>query len=102
MLAQTTLRTVLGQDLLDEMLSERKKLSADLPGLLDVQIETWGIAISNVEMRTVELTENMIRAIAVPRSSTPKPSSRQPNPSSMPPESSRGSQPQCNCAICRP
>jgi regulator of protease activity HflC (stomatin/prohibitin superfamily) len=64
MLAQTTLRAVLGQHPLDEMLSERKKLSSDLQNILDVQTETWGIKVSNVEIRTVELTENMIRAIA--------------------------------------
>ena len=64
MLAQTTLRAVLGQHDLDEMLSERKKLSADVQGILDVQTETWGIKVSNVEIRTVELTENMVRAIA--------------------------------------
>ncbi len=64
MLAQTTLRAVLGQHALDEMLSERKKLSSDVQSILDVQTETWGIKVSNVEIRTVELTENMIRAIA--------------------------------------
>lgn len=64
MLAQTTLRAVLGQHELDEMLSERKKLSADVQGILDAQTETWGIKVSNVEIRTVELTENMVRAIA--------------------------------------
>lgn len=64
MLAQTTLRAVLGQHPLDEMLSERKKLSNDLQSILDNQTETWGIKVSNVEIRTVELTENMIRAIA--------------------------------------
>jgi regulator of protease activity HflC (stomatin/prohibitin superfamily) len=64
MLAQTTLRAVLGQHDLDEMLSERKKLSADVQGILDAQTETWGIKVSNVEIRTVELTENMVRAIA--------------------------------------
>jgi regulator of protease activity HflC (stomatin/prohibitin superfamily) len=64
MLAQTTLRAVLGQHPLDEMLSERKKLSQDLQGILEGQTEVWGIKISNVEIRTVELTENMIRAIA--------------------------------------
>ena len=64
MLAQTTLRAVLGQHELDEMLSERKKLSADVQGILDTQTETWGIKVSNVEIRTVELTENMVRAIA--------------------------------------
>jgi regulator of protease activity HflC (stomatin/prohibitin superfamily) len=64
MLAQTTLRAVLGQHELDEMLSERKKLSADVQAMLDAQTETWGIKVSNVEIRTVELTDNMVRAIA--------------------------------------
>jgi regulator of protease activity HflC (stomatin/prohibitin superfamily) len=64
MLAQTTLRAVLGQHDLDEMLSERKKLSADVQTMLDAQTETWGIKVSNVEIRTVELTDNMVRAIA--------------------------------------
>jgi regulator of protease activity HflC (stomatin/prohibitin superfamily) len=64
MLAQTTLRAVLGQHELDEMLSERKKLSTDVQAILDTQTETWGIKVSNVEIRTVELTDNMVRAIA--------------------------------------
>src|SRR5271155_1768319 len=64
MLAQTTLRAVLGQHDLDEMLSERKKLSADVQSILDAQTEIWGIKVSNVEIRTVELTDNMVRAIA--------------------------------------
>ncbi len=64
MLAQTTLRAVLGQHELDEMLAERKKLSADVQSILDSQTENWGIKVSNVEIRTVELTENMVRAIA--------------------------------------
>jgi len=64
MLAQTTLRAVLGQHELDEMLSERKKLSTDIQSILDSATETWGIKVSNVEIRTVELTENMVRAIA--------------------------------------
>ena len=51
MLAQTTLRAVLGQHELDEMLSERKKLSADVQSILDAQTETWGIKVSNVEIR---------------------------------------------------
>jgi hypothetical protein len=63
MLAQTTLRAVLGQHELDEMLSERKKLSADVQSILDAQTETWGIKVSNVVIRTVELTDNMVRAI---------------------------------------
>ena len=64
MLAQTTLRAVLGQHELDEMLSDRKKLSTDVQSIIDAQTETWGIKVSNVEIRTVELTENMVRAIA--------------------------------------
>ena len=64
MLAQTTLRAVLGQHELDEMLSERKKLSTDVQAILDTQTEIWGIKVSNVEIRTVELTDNMVRAIA--------------------------------------
>ena len=64
MLAQTTLRAVLGQHELDEMLSERKKLSVDVQSILDAQTETWGIKVSNVEISTVELTDNMVRAIA--------------------------------------
>ena len=64
MLAQTTLRAVLGQHELDEMLSERKKLSSDVQAILDTQTEIWGIKVSNVEIRTVELTDNMVRAIA--------------------------------------
>ena len=64
MLAQTTMRAVLGQHDLDQMLSERKKLSADVQEILDAQTETWGIKVSNLEIRTVDLTENMVRAIA--------------------------------------
>ena len=64
MLAQTTLRAVLGQHELDEMLSERKKLSSDVQSILDAQTELWGIKVSNVEIRTVELSDNMVRAIA--------------------------------------
>ena len=64
MLAQTTLRAVLGQHELDEMLSERQKLNADVQAIVDAQTEAWGIKVSNVEIRTVELTENMVRAIA--------------------------------------
>ncbi|MBB2206054.1 slipin family protein [Gluconacetobacter takamatsuzukensis] len=64
MLAQTTLRAVLGQHELDEMLAERKKLSTDVQSILDSQTENWGIKVSNVEIRTVELTDNMVKAIA--------------------------------------
>lgn len=63
-LAQTTLRSVLGQHELDEMLSERDKLNADIQKILDTATDTWGIKVSNVEIKHVDLDESMIRAIA--------------------------------------
>ena len=63
-LAQTTLRSVLGQHDLDEMLSEREKLNSDIQGILDEQTDAWGIKVSNVEIKHVDLDESMIRAIA--------------------------------------
>ncbi len=63
-LAQTTLRSVLGKHELDEMLSARDKLSLDIRELLDVQAEGWGIKISSVQMKHIDLDESMIRAIA--------------------------------------
>ncbi|MCL7487721.1 MAG: slipin family protein [Desulfobulbaceae bacterium] len=63
-LAQTTLRSVLGQHDLDEMLTEREKMNADLQEIIDKQTDAWGIKVSNVEIKHVDLNENMIRAIA--------------------------------------
>lgn len=63
-LAQTTLRSVLGQHDLDEMLAEREKLNADIQRILDEQTAAWGIKVSNVELKHVDLDESMIRAIA--------------------------------------
>ena len=63
-LAQTTLRSVLGQHDLDELLSERDKLNADIQRILDDQTDTWGIKVTNVEIKHVDLDESMIRAIA--------------------------------------
>jgi regulator of protease activity HflC (stomatin/prohibitin superfamily) len=63
-LAQTTLRSVLGQHELDEMLAEREKLNTDIQAILDEQTEAWGIKVSNVEIKRVDLNESMIRAIA--------------------------------------
>ncbi len=63
-LAQTTLRSVLGQHELDEMLAEREKLNADIRRILDEQTDAWGIKVSNVEIKHVDLDESMIRAIA--------------------------------------
>jgi len=63
-LAQTTLRSVLGGHELDEMLSERDKLNTDIQDILDKQTDIWGIKISNVEIKHIDLDESMIRAIA--------------------------------------
>jgi len=63
-LAQTMLRSVLGKHQLDDMLSEREKLNLDIQLALDAQTDTWGIKVSNVEIKQVDLTESMIRAIA--------------------------------------
>ena len=63
-LAQTTLRSVLGQHELDDMLAERDKLNADVRAILDKQTDNWGIKVSNVEIKHVDLDESMIRAIA--------------------------------------
>ena len=63
-LAQTTLRSVLGKHELDEMLSERDRLNADIQGILDKQSDPWGIKVSNVEIKHVDIDESMVRAIA--------------------------------------
>ena len=63
-LAQTTLRSVLGQHELDEMLAERERLNADIQSVLDKQTDAWGIKVSNVEIKHIDLNESMIRAIA--------------------------------------
>jgi len=63
-LAQTTLRAVLGKHELDELLSEREKLNLDIQAILDSQTNAWGIKVSNVEIKHVDLNETMVRAIA--------------------------------------
>jgi regulator of protease activity HflC (stomatin/prohibitin superfamily) len=63
-LAQTTLRSVLGKHDLDEMLAERDKLNTDIQEVLDRQTDAWGIKVSNVEIKRIDLDESMIRAIA--------------------------------------
>ena len=63
-LAQTTLRSVLGQHQLDELLAERDKLNDDIQRLLDAQTEAWGIKVANVEIKHVDLDSSMVRAIA--------------------------------------
>src|SRR3989475_12978106 len=63
-LAQTTLRAVLGKHELDELLAEREKLNIDIQRTLDTQTDAWGIKVSNVEIKHVDLNESMVRAIA--------------------------------------
>ncbi len=63
-LAQTTLRSVLGQHELDEMLAERDRLNSDVQKILDAQTDGWGIKVSTVEIKRVDLDESMVRTIA--------------------------------------
>lgn len=63
-LAQTTLRSVLGQHELDEMLTERDKLNEDIQTILDEASEPWGVKVANVEIKHVDLNDTMIRAMA--------------------------------------
>jgi regulator of protease activity HflC (stomatin/prohibitin superfamily) len=63
-LAQTTLRAVLGKHALDELLSERERMNTDIQRVLDAQTDAWGIKVSMVEIKQVDLNESMIRAIA--------------------------------------
>src|SRR5437667_8447133 len=63
-LAQTTLRAVLGKHELDELLSERERLNLDIQRVLDTQTDAWGIKVSTVEIKHVDINETMIRAIA--------------------------------------
>jgi regulator of protease activity HflC (stomatin/prohibitin superfamily) len=62
--AQTTLRSIVGQHELDEMLGEREKLNAEIQQVLDERTDAWGIKVSNVELKHIDLNESMIRAIA--------------------------------------
>ena len=63
-LAQTTLRAVLGKHELDELLAERERLNLDIQRVLDSQTDAWGIKVSTVEIKHVDINETMIRAIA--------------------------------------
>jgi regulator of protease activity HflC (stomatin/prohibitin superfamily) len=63
-LSQTTLRAVLGKHELDQLLAEREQLNTDIQEVLDHQTDAWGIKVSNVEIKHVDLNENMVRAIA--------------------------------------
>ena len=105
-LAQTTLRSVLGQHELDEILAERDKLNLDVQKILDEQTDAWGIKVSNVEIKHVDLDESMIRAIAKQaeaereqRSSTPKASSRRRENYCRRLRSCQRIRSRCNCVI---
>ncbi|MCZ6831289.1 MAG: slipin family protein [Gammaproteobacteria bacterium] len=63
-LAQTTLRSILGQHELDEMLAQRDKLNSGIQALLDEQTESWGIKVITVEIKHIDIDESMVRAIA--------------------------------------
>jgi len=63
-LSQTTLRSVLGKHELDQMLAERETLNLDIQQALDAQTDAWGIKVSNVEIKHVDIDESMVRAIA--------------------------------------
>ena len=63
-LSQTMLRSVLGKHQLDDMLAEREKLNNDIREALDMQTDSWGVKVANVEIKQVDLTESMVRAIA--------------------------------------
>lgn len=63
-LAQTTLRAVLGKHELDQMLTEREKLNLDVQAILDAQTDSWGIKVTNVEIKHIDLNETMVRAMA--------------------------------------
>ncbi len=63
-LAQTTLRSILGKHELDTMLSERERLNADIQEILDTQTDPWGIKVTNVEIKHVDIDDSMVRAIA--------------------------------------
>jgi regulator of protease activity HflC (stomatin/prohibitin superfamily) len=63
-LSQTTLRSVLGQHELDDMLAERERLNSDIQNILDKQTTVWGIKVANVEIKHVDLNETMVRALA--------------------------------------
>ncbi len=64
MLAQTTLRAILGKHELDQLLAERERINQDLQQVLDAQTDAWGIKVANVEIKHVDLNESMVRAIA--------------------------------------
>jgi len=109
-IAQTTLRSILGRADLDSLLAEREQLNESLRQIIDEQTEPWGIKVTTVEIKDVEIPEAMQRAMArqaeasgsdEPKSSTPKASSKPPNDFTTPRRSSAAHHPRCSCVTCR-
>ena len=106
--AQTTLRSVLGQHDLDQMLSEREKLNVEVQRILDERTDAWGIKVSNVELKHIDLNESMIRAIAkpngcgAPRSSMRRESFRPPKGWRKLVRYFRSAPRRCSCATSEP
>jgi regulator of protease activity HflC (stomatin/prohibitin superfamily) len=110
-ISQTTLRSVLGKADLDTLLAERERLNENLQRIIDEQTEPWGVKVTTVEIKDVEIPQAMQRAMARQaeaergrrgRSSTPRVSSRPPSSSSTRPRSSRATPPPCSFATSRP
>jgi regulator of protease activity HflC (stomatin/prohibitin superfamily) len=104
-IGQTTLRSVLGKAELDSLLSERERLNIELQQIIDEQTEPWGVKVSTVEVKDVELPADMQRArpsaSAARRSSPRTASSRRPRSWPRRPTSSVRTRPRSSCATCR-
>lgn len=109
-IAQTTLRSVLGRADLDTLLAHREELNTDLREIIEVQTHPWGVDVSVVEIKDVEIPEAMQRAMAVRRrrsgsggrkSSTHAARCRRPASCGRRPTNSRRARPPCSCGICR-
>jgi len=100
--AQTTLRSVVGQHEMDDLLSQRDKLNADLQRILDQSTEAWGIKVSTVEIKDVDLDETMVRAMAKQAEAERTRRAKIITPWSRRRARSPPSQLPCSCAICRP
>ena len=108
-LAQTTLRSVLGQHELDDMLAERDKLNKDIQTILDNATDAWGVKVNNVEIKHVDLDESAPspgrrrrNARGAPRSFTPMARCRPPRNCAMPRRDSPNNPRPCNFVTCRP
>ena len=110
-ICQTTLRSILGQSQLDDLLANREDINIHLQKVIDDQTEPWGVKVANVEVKNVDLPQEMQRALAkrrrrngngAPRSSTPSANSKRREKSAMPPTSSIYTRRLCSCGFSRP